>query len=76
MRDPALTHPARPQRLPLGRVKFALALAADGAEDDLELAAGRLRELAAVDSALAADLQQLLALLFGADLTGAFTSDN
>jgi hypothetical protein len=76
MRDPALTHPARTQRLRLGRVKFALALAADGAEDDLELAAGRLRELAAVDSALAADLQQLLTLLFGTDLTGAFTSDN
>jgi hypothetical protein len=57
-------------------VKFALALAVEDAEDDLELAAGRLRELAAIDSALAADLQQLLTLLFGADLTAAFTSDN
>jgi hypothetical protein len=76
MLDLALTHSPLAPRLRLGRVKFALALAADGAEDDLDLAAARLRELAAVDPDLAAELEQLLTLLFDTHLAGAFTNDN
>jgi hypothetical protein len=75
MPDFVAQYAQRSAPLRMGRLKFALALA-DGPEDDLELAASRLKELAARDPAIAAVLREVLLALFGAELTGAFHSDN